>query len=596
MKRRDLITAPRRVAGSGSNLNSKCSVTNDEHGEVTSMTSPRARIRFLRPARWFRKIVAGGCLLSGVGLTVLLGPCPAFALDLVRAGQARSVIVVPRNAFPVVKFAAEELRHHIERATGAKLAVVTEGGEPGAGGCVYLGACEATARAGIRTDTLGPNGYVIRLAAEHLHMVGDDSDGRVTGMLINNLTRVGTLFAVYEFLEKQLQGRWLWPGELGEVIPRCMDVTVTRWNSTGKPAFVHARWRDGGVYMGGTNGWSSAKARDVFAEEQSKWLRRHRFARGVNLDAAHAFTTWWERYHESHPEYFNLLPDGSRRSDPTYHGGAPSLISMCVSEPGFHRAIVEHWQRTRSPQRPFIDASENDTNGRCTCPRCLAWDEPDPELNVPWAERLECARKAFAAGEHGGDVSAGSKGWEKMLGSLSDRYAKYFLAVQAEAQKVDPGAVVLGYAYANYVNPPLATRLNERIIIGVVPPMYFPWTDAKREDKPPPVGGLGRDRRAADAAAKLDARRPQHADDRRAQARRGLPFLRPARDDRDGLRFAHRPVRRARPEPLCARPPARQPGACRRSGPRRVLLGLRQGGGCGARLLRPLGKGLRRCA
>lgn len=404
-----------------------------------------------------------------LGLAVA-GTAPA--LELVRAGKAASMIVIPEHALPVVKFAAEELQHHVERATGAKLPVVIEGSEPHDAACVYLGACAATARAGVPTDKLEPNAYVIRLLSDQLYMAGDDSDGPATGILINNLTRVGTLFAVYEFLEKELQVRWLWPGELGTVIPRRAELTVTRWDSAGKPAFVHARWRDGGGYMGSTNGWSSAKARDAFLDEQSKWLRRHRFARGLNLDASHAFTSWWGQHKDSHPEYFSQLPDGSRRPDPTYYGGTPSLISMCVSEPNFHRAIVEHWRRTRTPQQPFIDASENDTDGKCTCPRCLAWDAPAPELAEAWSNRLDRARKAFAAGD---------KDWDNLLGSLSDRYAKYFLAVQAEAEKTDPGAVVLGYAYANYASPPRAARLNERIIIGVVPPMYFPWTDAKRE-------------------------------------------------------------------------------------------------------------------
>lgn len=417
-----------------------------------------------------------------VTLLALLAAPAAFALDLVRTGKAETVIVIPASPLPVVKFAAEELQYHVERATGAKLPIVTESDAVSAGGCVYLGACEATSRAGVRTGNLEPNAYLIRIAGGNLYLAGDDSDGPATGTLTNNSTRVGTLFAVYNFLEEQLHVRWLWPGESGEVIPQCTNLIVTNWNSTGKPSFVHARWRDGGVYMGSPNGWSSGKARDAFAREQSKWLRRHRFARGMNLDAAHAFTTWWERCKDSHLEYFNVLPDGSRRPDPTYHRGEPSLVSMCVSEPAFHRAIVEHWQRTRTPQRPFIDASENDTNGRCTCPRCLAWDEPEPELAGAWVDRLERARKAFAAGDQSGEADAGNKGWEKALGSLSDRYAKYFLAVQKEAQKVDSGAVVLGYAYANYVNPPRNTHLNERILIGVVPPMYFPWTDAKRAE------------------------------------------------------------------------------------------------------------------
>jgi hypothetical protein len=30
---------------------------------------------------------------------------------------------------------------------------------------------------------------------------------------------VGTLFGVYEFLERQLRVRWLWPGKLGEAFP-----------------------------------------------------------------------------------------------------------------------------------------------------------------------------------------------------------------------------------------------------------------------------------------------------------------------------------------------------------------------------------------
>ena len=52
-------------------------------------------------------------------------------LDLVRDGQPTSVIVVPRKALPVVRFAAEELQHHVKASTGAARAL--RGGLEGQG-------------------------------------------------------------------------------------------------------------------------------------------------------------------------------------------------------------------------------------------------------------------------------------------------------------------------------------------------------------------------------------------------------------------------------------------------------------------------------
>ncbi len=396
---------------------------------------------------------------------------PVHGLDLVRGGKARAVIVVPEAALPAVRFAAEELRYHIERSTGADLPVVREGEASAGDPAVFLGACRATAAAGIGTAELPPNGFILKRIGNRFFLVGDDSDGPAAWILHNNRTRVGTLFAVYEFLETHLGVRWLWPGPLGEVIPRRRDIVVESRDQTGAPAFIHTRWRDGARTVAGTAGWADPKNRSRFLSEQGKWLRRNRFAMGVNMDMAHAFTRWWERHKDDHREYFNLLPDGTRRPDPTYQGGSPHLIAMCVSDPGFHRAIVKNWLATRTPQRPNIDVSENDTSGRCTCPGCLSRDVPDPDSEVPWNERLARVKEAFQADD---------PGWVKLLGSLSDRYARYYLAVQKEAGKTDPGAIVMGYAYANYVDPPRATQLNDRVIIGVVPPMYFPWTDEIR--------------------------------------------------------------------------------------------------------------------
>ena len=396
---------------------------------------------------------------------------PLVAMDLVRNGQPTATIVVPDEALPVVKFAAEELVYHLERASGAKLTIAEESERPRAGALVFLGRCQATVEAGILPGELQPNERIGKLVKDRLYLVGDDSDGPATWIMHNNRTRVGTLFAVYELLERELGVRWLWPGKLGEVIPKTSHVTVDKWDDRGTPAFIHTRWRDGGAMLTSTDGWSGVEARSRFLGEQSKWLRRHRFAMGRNMDMAHAYTGWWDKYSRTHLDYFNLLPDGTRRSDPGYHGGSPHLISMSVGHAEFQEAVVEHWLKERSPARPWIDCSENDTAGKCVCEDCLSLDEPDPKLDFPWDERLGRAGAAFEAGD---------PLWWKNLGSMSDRYARFYLAVLDQARRHDPDVVVMGYAYANYVDPPRNTKLDPNVIIGMVPPMYYPWTDAKR--------------------------------------------------------------------------------------------------------------------
>lgn len=406
------------------------------------------------------------------GVAFLLAVSAASALDLVTDGRPAATLVIPDEALPVEQAAAEELQYHVRRASGAELPMVKESQCQALQNRVYLGRCAATATLDLKLAALPPNGYVIRTAGGALYLAGDDSPGDVFWIQHGNRTRVGTLFAVYDVLEKHLGVRWLWPGPLGELIPPAATIRLDLPDRTSAPPFIHTRWRDGGAAMAGAQGWASPENRSAYLNEQGKWLRRHRFAMGINMDMAHSFTTWWERFGQDHPEYFNLLPDGSRHPDPLYHGGAPSLVAMCVGQPALWRQKVADWAARRTPAAPYVDASENDTAGKCVCPLCLAMDVPDPAAKVPLAARADAARTAFAAGD---------PQWHEALGSLSDRYARYYLAVQKEAEAVDPQAVVMGYAYANYVRPPLQTRLNERIFVGIVPALMFPWTAEKRQ-------------------------------------------------------------------------------------------------------------------
>ena len=315
-------------------------------------------------------------------------------------------------------------------------------------------------------ETLPPNSFIVRSQGNALFLAGRDENGPALQTTYN----AGSLFAVYEWLERQLGVRWIWPGELGTYLPKTQTLTAGQWDVQAQPPLLHTRMRQTlgrRAWFPAAGGYTEQQRTKVIRDE-AVWYRRQRYASGVSLEYGHGYEDMWDRYATTHPEYFNLLPDGTRRSDPFYHGGAGRLISMSVATPGFQDQVIEDWKTRRSATKPWINGWENDTSGKCLCAQCLAWDVKDPALGAAWDSRLDNARRAFENKE---------PGWERHLGSASDRYARYYMALQEKGRATDPGATVIGGAYANYSRPPLQTKLNRNIVVGVVPEYGWPMDD-----------------------------------------------------------------------------------------------------------------------
>ncbi|HRU06778.1 MAG TPA: DUF4838 domain-containing protein [Candidatus Brocadiia bacterium] len=219
------------------------------------------------------------------------------------------------------------------------------------------------------------------------------------------------------------------------------------------------------------DGWASDASREKFIRDQAVWMRRQRFSQVKTLRPTHSFEDWWPRWGKTNPELFQQLPDGRR--GPLVNDPQGKRVSMCVSEPGVWARIVEDWRKRGGDKAgSAIECGENDTPGMCCCPRCRAWDAPDPRFatSAYWSgKRIPDAKNRFP------EVNAPDQP------SLSDRYARYYLAVQKEAERFNPSVIISGFAYANYAAAPKQTRLNERIYISIVPEFSFPWTAEKRK-------------------------------------------------------------------------------------------------------------------
>ncbi|MBR7107742.1 MAG: DUF4838 domain-containing protein [Lentisphaeria bacterium] len=425
---------------------------------------------------------------SCVIFAALFALCSLSAATLVRNGKAESYIVIPEKAQPSVVIAAEELAYHVKKASGAVLPVYRENAVPAQvkGTPVYLGDCRVLPEKGIDTSKLKPAAFIIRAKGNELIIAGRDRDTGPVGSSWHAVWH-GTLWGVYEFLETELGVLWIWADESGEVIPKTQNIIIKDKELTAAPKlrFTDLTAREPKPDFA-KRYWINPENAKLFWEKQSRFLLRHRIGSVVNMNYSHEFGHWWRWYGKKHPEYFALTNSGKRGPLPeTPDGWGWAFVDMCISNPAFHQQILKDWARrpARLKQlRPYICVGLNDFPIMCICENCRAWDQKDPRFAkspywgkgkvLTFKERWAVAKAAW--GEEGTTADD--------IPSLSDRHARFLLAVQKLANKQYPGVPVVAFAYANYRKPPTEVKLNDGIIILNTAALFFPYTDITSRD------------------------------------------------------------------------------------------------------------------
>ena len=267
-------------------------------------------------------------LPSSICLMIVLATAASTrAATLVENGQAAAVIVIPAGQKSP---AAQELRHYLERASGARLAIVPEdklAELPAGFSRVFVGPCQATDRL-VDIHSLQPEGFVIKTDGDDLYIVGRDATD--AGLSVD-----GTFYGVCEFLERVVGVRWLMAGPAGEVIPARPTIHVAAIDIRQEPLLWQRKIRNSKT--GGHTDRIEAvlkewnvpldQWRTTFSREQTEpWFRHQRLGGRVKLSYGHSYGGWWNRYHETHPEIFALQPDGTRIN-------TAERERLCVSNP-----------------------------------------------------------------------------------------------------------------------------------------------------------------------------------------------------------------------------------------------------------------------
>ena len=248
------------------------------------------------------------------------------------------VIALPQSPSDIERYAARELQVHLERTTGRSLAIVPES-QVGRRQALYVGRC---------TSAPGGSG---RYADEELRVrtIGQSLTLQGGGR--------GVLYAVYDFLERQLGCRWFTPD--CSTWPTNGTIHVGRIDHRYRPALEYR----GGDYPVAHDGAFAARLRLNGANHN---IAPHQGGKvGVHA-LAHTFLSLCppERYFATHPEYFSLV-NGQRQS---------GYAQLCLTNPDVLKIVVEGVRRwiAEHPEMRVFSVSQNDTFNYCECPNCTA--------------------------------------------------------------------------------------------------------------------------------------------------------------------------------------------------------------------------------
>ncbi len=300
--------------------------------------------------------------------------------------------------------AAKELQAYVEKTSGAQLRI-TVGDVPG------------KERVEIRLGVVTPSipGLASDPSKTIVHADGYRLESGGRRISITGGSPRGTLYGVYDFIERVLGVRWFMPTPMGEDVVGHRTIPVPQLNLVRNPAFPEIS----GFTWAGSPG----------AED---WELRMRVRVGKPATFGH---NWYNIFPQSkenvaqHPEMFAMV-DGRR-------GGSPQL---CSSNKDVVRVSVEAARRyfDANPDSPLFSISPNDGAGWCECEQCRKVDE------------------LYGVTD----------------GTLADRFVHYANQVLVELRKTHPGKQVGIYAYAEHTAPPKRARPLPEYVTALT---HMPW-------------------------------------------------------------------------------------------------------------------------
>ena len=356
-------------------------------------------------------------------------------LLIVQDGESCYSVVIPGNAIPAETSAAEELVFHIEKISGAKLPIVKDNKFTSTH-AILLGNCKQLEKSGVVIDEqiLGKEEYILKTTGIFLVIAG----GRPRG----------TLYGVYELLEKHLGCRWFAPDT--SYIPSRKTIFLPKLDITGKPAF---EFRDPWMYAGDVYSWWW---RDHFSAEYVARTRN-----SGNMIHLHC--------HPIDDQY------GNRFKIP-YYGHNLSLLVPAAAYAGSHPEYFALWKGERLTSGDLELCLSNNKVAEIAAETMIRWmqEHPDADLfhigqsdTFRWCECETCQ----AAYQHylNERTPVGFGSMPAQRGGYTGVYFNFVNEVAKRVEKKFPETKIGTYAYGTTMPPRKNIILHKNIVVWFCP-------------------------------------------------------------------------------------------------------------------------------
>ena len=387
---------------------------------------------------------------------------PTFAGDVCisSGGHARARIVVADKADKAARFAAAELKWHLNRITGASFEVVAESEADKGDGLLPICVGPSSVAKVVRGD-FAPQEWLVDVSAGRIVLAGRDKPDQGAFTLVHEspegvvgkgwpgfYDEQGTMYAVYDFLERDCGVVWADAEDDGTFIPSKPDLSVAETRRRERPfisfrggsATFPARF-DNSFFKWGTPKFGEYR-RLAYAhpksclQQNTLFLLRHR-AGGRLANANHSFYHYYDKYwREGSKNFIRKWPEIFAKG---YPGKEPP--QMCYSSPEFIDLVVrdirayfdqdpETGKFGWGPDNYCLEGMDN--SSFCLCDRCRPQYEP----------------------ERSADNGAESTYWFRFVKAVADEIAK-----------THPGKQISTLAYHSHEALPHGVKLPKNVVV-----------------------------------------------------------------------------------------------------------------------------------